>query len=376
MATDFEAEGLLEGLDDAAAREARLDLLRQLEAEGVPLEELRRAVVEDRLALLPLERVLEGDDQRYTLPEVAEHAGVELDFVRRALQALGLPRPEPEEVAFGEADVEMAHKLATFRQAGLSDDRILEVSRVLGLAMAQVAAAVRRVSGEAFLRPGDTERDLGLRFAEVARSLVPEMGPLLEHLFRLHQREQVRRDVLRRAEITAGRLPGASEITVSFADLVGWTKLGEQLPADEMGAVAGRLSELAADVASPPVRLVKMIGDAAMLVSEETGPLLDAALGLVESVEAEGESFPQLRAGVARGEALARGGDWYGRPVNLASRVTSIARPGSVLTTQEVRDEAEDDYRWSNAGRRQVKGIKGDVELHRVRVAEPDDDAD
>jgi adenylate cyclase len=111
-------------------------------------------------------------------------------------------------------------------------------------------------------------------------------------------------------------------------------------------------------------------------VSAETGPLLDAALGLVESVEAEGESFPQLRAGVAKGEALARGGDWYGHPVNLASRVTSIARPGSVLATQQVRDVAEDDYRWSYAGRRRVKGIRGDVELHRVRVAEPDEDAD
>ena len=62
--------------------------------------------------------------------------------------------------------------------------------------------------------------------------------------------------------------------------------------------------------------------------------MLDAALALVEAAEREGEDFPLLRAGVAAGGALPRGGDWYGRPVNLASRITAIARPGSVLTDE------------------------------------------
>ena len=80
-----------------------------------------------------------------------------------------------------------------------------------------------------------------------------------------------------------------------------------------------------------PVRLIKTIGDAAMLTSLEPEPLLDAALTLLDAAEAEAEDFPQLRAGIAIGPALSRAGDWFGRPVNLASRITQIARPGSLL---------------------------------------------
>jgi adenylate cyclase len=157
---------------------------------------------------------------------------------------------------------------------------------------------------------------------------------------------------------------------VCFADLIGFTRLGEELPAEELGAVGGRLGELAAEIVRPPVRLVKLIGDAAMVVSRETDPVLDAALALIEAADAEGEDFPQLRAGVARGEAVAHGGDWYGRPVNLASRVTQIARPASVLATAEVTEAASDDaWTWSRAVRRHLRGIRGEVALFRLRRA-------
>jgi adenylate cyclase len=112
---------------------------------------------------------------------------------------------------------------------------------------------------------------------------------------------------------------------------------------------------------------VKMIGDAAMLVSPDTDALLDAALALVAAAEAEGEGFPQLRAGVAHGPAVPRAGDWYGRPVNLASRITAIARPGSVLASEEVHDAAANGYRWSFAGSRRLRGIGHEVRLFRVR---------
>jgi adenylate cyclase len=117
------------------------------------------------------------------------------------------------------------------------------------------------------------------------------------------------------------------------------------------------------------VRLVKTIGDAAMLVSPDPAALLDAGLGLHDAAAAEGEDFPRLRVGVALGPAVARGGDWYGRPVNLASRVTAIARPGSVLATREVRDAAGERYRWSAAGRKALRGVDGPVALYRARRA-------
>ncbi len=115
-----------------------------------------------------------------------------------------------------------------------------------------------------------------------------------------------------------------------------------------------------------------MIGDAVMFVSPDTGPLLDLALDLVQAAE-EDEEFPQLRAGLASGMAVGRWGDWYGRPVNLASRVCSRARPGSVLVTEPVADASEgDDYRFSAAGQKQLKGI-GAVPLWRARRALADD---
>lgn len=148
---------------------------------------------------------------------------------------------------------------------------------------------------------------------------------------------------------------------------MGFTRLGEEVPADELGRLAVRLEALATEAARPPVKLVKTIGDAAMLASPEPEPLLNAALELVEAADAEGEEFPQLRAGAAVGRALPRAGDWYGRPVNLASRITAVARPGSVLAEREMREVAHNSYRWSFAGERRLRGIREPVALFRVR---------
>src|SRR5208283_1861906 len=109
-------------------------------------------------------------------------------------------------------------------------------------------------------------------------------------------------------------------------------------------------------VAEPPVRLVKTIGDAAMFASVEPQPLLDAALRLLDAADAEGQDFPQMRAGGALGPALPRAGDWFGRPVNLASRITQVARPGSLLIERGLREAvSEERYRFSLAGERRLR---------------------
>jgi adenylate cyclase len=120
-------------------------------------------------------------------------------------------------------------------------------------------------------------------------------------------------------------------------------------------------------VVEPPVRVVKMIGDAVMLVSPEPQELIDAGLKLVEAAE-ESDEVPTLRAGVAYGPAINRWGDWFGSPVNLASRLTARARPGSVLVAQDAHDAAgEDGYAWSFAGEKKVKGFSSPVRTWRVR---------
>jgi adenylate cyclase len=192
--------------------------------------------------------------------------------------------------------------------------------------------------------------------------------------YNAHLRDAVRRGMIGRAEREAGALANAQEMTVCFADLVGFTHMGVQLDAEELGGVAGRLAQAASEVTKPPVRLIKTIGDAAMFVSPEPAPMVAMALELVAAFE--DADLPSLRAGVAYGPALLRAGDYYGHSVNLSSRVTAIARPGSVLCTQEVHDAAAGEFDWSFAGKHRLKGVANAVALHRARFLTADADAD
>ena len=366
---DFEAEGLLEGLESDRARQARLELLRTLEQEGVQLEVLRRAVEQAHLALLPVELVLAGEGPQMTQRELAADTGLDLEFQTEARRAVGLPAADPDERVVSEDEAELGRAAAILLEAGLDREGFLEMTRVMSQAMASVAAAITSTLGAAMLRPDDTERDLGLRYAESMRNLGPLAGPSLTHMLNLRMQEQIRQAVVGQAELQSGRLPGAQWVTVGFVDIVGFTALGEEIAPEDLGALIRDFERTVEDATRPPVRLVKTIGDAALLVAPETIPVVEAVVDLVELSKA-GKDRPLLRGGVASGEALPRAGDWYGRPVNLASRVTAFARRGSVLTTAEVREAAGGDYAWSFAGNRRFKGVEGEVSVYRVRTAD------
>jgi adenylate cyclase len=358
---DFAAAGLLEDLE-GDERRARIQLLERLSADGATLDELQAAVRENRLALLPVDRVLGG---RYTAAEVEEQFGVPTAILLRFRRLLGLPDPAPGDRAFGDEEVAAGRSTAMFLESGLGEDAILEITRVLGEGMARLAATSTAAFVEAFLRPGDSEYDVALRFAALSEQLTPALAPVLDAAFRAHLRESVARGMLGSAERQAGQLADAQEIVVCFADLVGFTRLGGEVEVQELGGVARALARLAADEVEPPVRLVKTIGDAAMFVSPEPGPIVEVALSLVEAVQEA--DLPSLRAGIASGPAFLRSGDFYGHSVNLASRVTGVARPGSVLCTQEVRDAVPDSFEWTSAGRFKLKGVSEPAQLHRAR---------
>jgi len=370
VAIEFEAEGLLDGAED---RDARLELLRTLEAEGFTLDQLREAAAQDRLALLPMERVLAGDGKLYTQEEVAEQTGLSVEFLIQAARALGVPVREPGERAVTEEELELSRSAKALLDAGLSEEAFLELTSVMSRAMANVAASLTSTFGEALLVPGDTERDLGLRYAETLRNLGPLAAPTLQQMLNLRLREQTRTTVISQAELQSGRIAGAQPITVGFVDIVGFTKLGEDVPPEDVGNVIRRFERAVSDAVEAPVRLVKLIGDAAMLVSPEPAPVVEAVVGLVARSH---EESPLLRGGVACGEGLPRAGDWYGRPVNLASRLTGFARRGSVVTSGEVREAVGDGYNWSAAGSRRFKGVKGSVDVFRVRAADEGGDGD
>jgi adenylate cyclase len=363
---DWDGKGLIDGLEDERAREGRRRLLDELHAAGVPEEALERAVREDRLVLLGVERVLTSE-ARYSAREISRETGLDLEFFEAHRRALGLAVPDPDERVYGETDLAAARLGCRFREAGFPDEESLEVTRVLGRGMAGYVEAMRTLVAQTFLEAGADEHELGRRYEAVARELLPLVGPWLEHAFVLHLRELLRNDAITREQLDTGRFHASQYTAVAFADLVGFTALGETIPSEELGGLAGRLSALAGEVVAPPVRLVKTIGDAVMLVSPEPAELVDTSLLLVEASEAD-RGLPALRAGVAYGPAVNRWGDWYGTTVNVASRLTTRARPDSVLVTEPVRDAVGDGaFAWSAAGEKKLKGLSAPVTAYRAR---------
>ena len=248
-----------------------------------------------------------GGPRSLTAEEVAERSGIGLDFLLASRRAMGLPIPEPGEAAFTENDLEAARRSLVATEAGISEEDLLELLRVLGRGLAQAAETMRELPLKLVLRAGISELELAQHYGETVARLYPMVDPLMSDILALHLRHATETDIVGAAERDGGRLPGSRRVAIGFADLVGFTRLGEEVPPDELGRLATRLEAIALEVASPPVRLVKTIGDAVMLASPEAEPLVEAALGLIDVAEGEGGDFPELRAGAALG-ARARAG--------------------------------------------------------------------
>jgi adenylate cyclase len=304
---------------------------------------------------------------RYTIREYAELTGLTEEFLLRDYPALGLPAPTEGQVFFSDEQVQAGRMLRQVLDAGIPEELFMEMARTVGRASAITAEAVLQMFADTFLQAGDTELDLGLRLAALAEALMPTVRPLIGNAVELHMRHLVNSEVIDRTTRVTGELPGSRPIVVGFADLVGYTRLGETLGTKRAGEIANRFANLASDVAEPPVRLIKLIGDAAMLVCRDPDPLLAALCKLVGVVHDDGD-LPTLRAGVASGGAFRHAGDWYGRPVNLASRITGVAPPQTVLATREVY-EASDEFEFDLWNQVTLKGIELPVRLYRVAAA-------
>jgi adenylate cyclase len=342
--------------------EARDELVRRLRAMGQSEAAIASAEREGRLTTFAIEVAL-GGDRKHSLSGVARESGLSREFLRKLLQANGRPAAAPRERAYTDEDVELARRIKLLIDAGIPRDGILETARVTGQAMSQTAESVRRTTVSPLVEPGDTDLTLALRYVQTAEALSPEVAAVLDLVFRAQLRDGIRSDLVAEAERDAGRLAGTREITVAFADLVGYTKLGESVPTEELGKIATRLAEIATEALVRPTQIVKTIGDAVMLVSWEVDAMLDTIHALVAAAEAEGEGFPALRVGIAYGPATPRGGDWFGSTVNLASRATDVGKAGRVYATDAVVEKAGERHRWRRSRRRNLKGVDGRTRL-------------
>lgn len=312
-----------------------------------------------------------GDDAAYvSAREISQSTGMELALLQRLYGAVGRPRIDDADAAVMlRADGEAVARAKFFIDIGVDPDETVALMRVLIEGLGYAAAMMRDAALNVLLRPGANEIQLAQAAEELARWSAPELGPMVEDLLFMQLRTSFQIEAVTAAERAVGKLPGAHQITVAFADVAGFTRLGEVLPPMELARVASRLAETAQHAAVTPVRFVKSVGDAVMLMCLEPAPLLSALLELADRGRANG--LPRLRIGVASGLAVTRGGDWFGSAVNLASRVTAAARPGTVMVAESTREAVGDisDFTWSAAGARRLKGVSGKVNLFSLRRA-------
>lgn len=368
---DSHIDDLLEGLD-GTARTERAELIEWLLAQGITRQEIRAASP----PLLLATRRLIGDDGTYvSAREISDSCGIDLELLQRVQRAIGLARvDDPDAAVHMRADGEAAANAQRFIELGLHPDQVVLVVRILAEGLSHAAEAMRHTALSAVMRPGVTELQIAQASQVLVSQIVPLLGPMIQDMLFMQLRHMMETEAVNAGERAAGKpLPGARQITVAFADLVGFTRLGEVVSAEELGQLANRLADLARDLTAPPVRFIKTIGDAVMLVCPEPEPLVKTVLELVEIVDTD-DSFPRLRAGVASGMAVSRAGDWFGSPVNAASRITGVARPGTVLVADSVWESISEGagFEGSFAGARRLKGIKNETKLFRVRQSVSD----
>ena len=303
-----------------------------------------------------------SQERRYTASELAELSGVDLELARRLRRAMGLPDVPEDEPAFFEEDLRALERAKVLMdEDGLTPAELLHLTRTLGLAASRMADAVVGFWTDRLLA--------ALASGNASDKLVPDakrvedLEPVVAYLLRRHVLDSISRRIGDRAGGESG-----NTLAVGFADLVGFTSLSEQLNDGETAELIERFERLATDrVVGGGGRVVKMIGDEVMF-SAEPSLVAEIALSLAETFDSP--SLPSVRVGAAVGNVVSQSGDLYGPVVNLASRATVAARPGSVLVSPSLAELLAGDERYSVSPIKphRLKGI-GTVQLSVLRRA-------
>ncbi len=311
-----------------------------------------------------LDALLLGAPRLYTREQAAELAGVSLERARRYWRALGFANTGSAR-AFTDADVAAMRRLDELVASGvLTEEMAVGMTRALGhttarLASWQVDVVLDKLSQGTGLRAGLSVTEA----YETAQTLLPELESLLLHAWRRQLAASVDR-VLSDDDT----LVDAAHLTVGFADLVGFTRLSRRLEERELAALVERFEQSGADlVTAAGARLVKTLGDEVLFLADSPGAAAEAALMLLAAFGGD-DAVPDLRVGLATGLVIARMGDVFGTTVNLASRLTSLARPATALVDVATAEDLVGDPRFETFAlwRRPLRGL-GLVEPHLLR---------
>jgi adenylate cyclase len=341
---------------EAAVAHARI--VARLRERGHRLDQIREAGREGRLAYGYVESIFPDEEPVRSLKEAAAETGLEPALIERYWTSLGLPPSAVE--TLNHEDLEALRYVASVLAAGFPLVAFLQLCRVYGQALSQIADAEVRLFHIYVHEPLMREGVPGLQMAEemegLARDLLPLASPLMDYAHRRFLQHFVAQDVVGHME---GALEGDEDIDlgriragIAFADLAGYTRFTEEEGEEEALSSVERFVEGVTNTLPDDARVVKTIGDEVMVVGNDIRALVDWAVDYVASFEER----PEPRIGIHWGTTLYRDGDYFGREVNLASRVVARARGGEVLVTDAVVDAV------SGATELQFEGI-GQVKL-------------
>jgi adenylate cyclase len=319
-----------------ARREALTRVRGLLHDLGCTDEEIDRAVAEDVVDLLVVDRMVLPAEHRMTQAQVAETTDIPIDTARRFWRALGFIDVGDDDPVFTDMDIEAVRLFQSMVAAGLVDtDTAVQTARVIGSSMARIAEAEAGPGSTPMLiSSGDSIIDAD-QFARQAGTTLPAMARLLEYVWRRHLQAATRRAMLHRARRAEEGL--SPLMAVGFTDMVGFTMLSQHLRDEELAAVVARFEALAHDtVVALGGRVVKMIGDEVMFVVPTATGAASIGLSLAEAYAGD-ELLSDVRVALAFGPVLVQDGDFYGPVVNLASRLVGVANPGTVLISEEFR---------------------------------------
>jgi adenylate cyclase len=296
-----------------------------------------RAPIDDQsghLADAPasVEALVLGEAPSLTRVEVAEQSGVPIELAEELWRLLGFPHAADDEVAFTPGDVEALRLTSDLMALGiLSPERQAALVRTWGRSFARLAEWQTDLLADVAAESG---ADPATQLVVLAEQVLPRVEKLQDYVWRRHLAGASSR--LLGADADGGI---TTTLAVGFVDIVGFTSRSKELTEAELvGWLEDFESQCADIVTARGGRIIKSIGDAVLYVAEDLAAAIDAALEMVERGEDENEGFPAVRAGLAYGEVVPRLGDVFGPTVNIASRLTSLARPGSVLVDLGAHD--------------------------------------
>ncbi|HEV2923281.1 MAG TPA: adenylate cyclase regulatory domain-containing protein [Solirubrobacteraceae bacterium] len=361
-------KGLVPGYEGSwtPAAVAYVRVVARLRARGHTLEQIKQASDRGQLAVGPIENLLSGSEERYTLQQASRSSGLKEALIERILTTMGLGSHAQ---ALTDEDLEMLRYVGAMLDAGIPLEAFLQLARVYGQALAQIADAEVRLFHIYVHEPLMREGIPGLEIAEQMEGLVgdvlPFIAPLMAYVHGRFLATFVEQDVIGHMESDLGE--GANEegrlrVAIAFADLAGYARLtverGDEVA---LGAVE-RFVDAVEQSLPVHARVTKTLGDEVMVVGPDPVALTEWA---VELQAADNVDESSVRIGIHYGEALYRDGDYYGRDVNQAARVVARAGGGEVLVTRPVVDmaSAQDGMAFDRIGEVRLKGFSEPTEL-------------